>query len=460
MLLQYVNVLQGTLAPSLLVMALSALLTVGEGRDKPRSAHWRTIGLLVGLVGAIVFAALRASAVITQRTVVNFPTLIACVILDVLVFVVALAARRIVAQWKAGHDAAHIGNGTTDAATDAKANAESIARRRHLALDVANGIAALAIAATTFRALPDVILRLTIFVEPGDPVFTSEMLLRALGFVLGVATAAIAALIFRTLRPSRYPGHRVAQALFQCVVLVLIVLIFVQHATDLAQILQSKRLVVFGTHAFLALVWFINHQRWIIIAQVVAFTIPALASVVIGFRSGKGMVTHPNQAQERQFRAFRRRAKAAGAWSLVAVIGVTVALTVGVAATQKVVVLSPPESYSLKDGVATIPFSQVEDGHLHRFEYTAEDGTVMRFIIIKKNGGAYGIGLDACENCGDAGYYEKDGKIICKKCDVAINLATIGFKGGCNPVPLPYKTGQGRITIQAADLDALSAHFQ
>lgn len=460
MLLQYVNVLQGTLAPSLLVMALSALLTVGEGRDKPRSAHWRTIGLLVGLVGAIVFAALRASAVITQRTVVNFPTLIACVILDVLVFVVALAARRIVAQWEAGHDAAHIGNDTTDAATDTKANAESIARRRRLALDVANGIAALAIAATTFRALPDVILRLTIFVEPGDPVFTSEMLLRALGFVLGVATAAIAALIFRTLRPSRYPGHCVAQLLFQCVVLVLIVLIFVQHATDLAQILQSKRLVVFGAHAFLALVWFINHQRWMVIAQVVAFTIPALASVVIGFRSGKGMVARPNQAQERQRRAFRRRAKAAGAWSLVAVIGVTVALTVGVAATQKVVVLSPPESYSLKDGVATIPFSQVEDGHLHRFEYTAEDGTVMRFIIIKKNGGAYGIGLDACENCGDAGYYEKDGKIICKKCDVAINLATIGFKGGCNPVPLPYKTGQGRITIQAADLDALSAHFQ
>ena len=90
----------------------------------------------------------------------------------------------------------------------------------------------------------------------------------------------------------------------------------------------------------------------------------------------------------------------------------------------------------------------------------AKDGTVMRFIIIKKNGGAYGIGLDACENCGDAGYYEKDGKIICKKCEVAINLATIGFKGGCNPIPFPYKTGHGKITIQTTDLDALSAHFQ
>ena len=49
---------------------------------------------------------------------------------------------------------------------------------------------------------------------------------------------------------------------------------------------------------------------------------------------------------------------------------------------------------------------------------------------------------------------------ICKKCEVAINLATIGFKGGCNPIPFPYKTGHGKITIQTTDLDALSAHFQ
>lgn len=122
--------------------------------------------------------------------------------------------------------------------------------------------------------------------------------------------------------------------------------------------------------------------------------------------------------------------------------------------------LTPPEPYELHDGVATINFVQISDGHLHRFQYKAKDGTVMRFIIIKKNGGAYGVGLDACENCGDAGYYEKDGKIICRKCDVAINLATIGFKGGCNPIPFPYKAGGGKITIHTADLDVLSSHFK
>ena len=79
MLLQFVTVLQGVLAPALLVMALSVMLTVGEGRDKPLSAYWRLAGFVVGFAGAVVFAALRATAVITQRTFVNYPTLWSCV---------------------------------------------------------------------------------------------------------------------------------------------------------------------------------------------------------------------------------------------------------------------------------------------------------------------------------------------------------------------------------------------
>ena len=344
-------------------------------------------------------------------------------ILDVAVFVIVLFARRITADW----------------------------HNHRALLDIANLVAALAIAATTFRALPDVILRLTIFVEPGDPIFTSDMLLRALGFALGAAVAIIAALIFRTMRSTAVRWS------FTTAVLLLVALLFAQHFTDLAQILQSKRIVSFPTAAFLALVWGINHQRSLTIATALVFAIPAIASIVMGF---KVKPTGANEAIARTHIAFRRRAKAAGAFSLVAMICVTVALTYGVAQTQKVVTLSPPEDYSLADGVATIKFSQISDGHLHRFEYRAKDGTSMRFIIIKKNGGAYGVGLDACDNCGDAGYYEKDGKIICKKCDVAINLATIGFKGGCNPIPFDYQVKPGKIVIQTSTLDALSSHFQ
>lgn len=422
MLEQFVTVMPGTLAPALLVMCLSVMLTVGEGRDKPISTHWRLWGVGVGLVAAIVFAALRASAVINQRTFVNYPVLCVAVVVDLLAIAVVVCARRITTNWQ----------------------------RHAVWMHVANAVAAIDIALTLFYALPDVILQLTIWVEPGDPIFTSAMLLRALGFALGLAMSIIVAAVFRTMRSTA------VRPAFTAAVVLTMAILFVQHLTGLAQILQARGFPMSHTE-FVALAWSINNNRGMIMAQAFMFLIPAIASVVAGFRMP---MTGPNEATVRKHKAFRRRAIAAAAWSVVAMVGVTLTLTVGVAATQQEVTLSPPEAYSLKDGVATIPFSQVEDGHLHRFEYKAKDGTVMRFIIIKKNGGAYGIGLDACDNCGDAGYYEKDGKIICKKCEVAINLATIGFKGGCNPVPFPYQTGNGKITIQTADLDALSAHFQ
>lgn len=423
MLEQFVTVLPGALAPALLVMVFSVLLGVGEGRDRPRSSSWRLIGLGIGVLGALVFALLRATVIINRRTMVNYPTLVACVLADLAAIVVVLAADRLVSD----------------------------RHRSPWAMDQANALAALAIALTTFRALPDVILQLTAFVEPGEPVLTSAMLLRALGFLLGLAAAVTVAAILRTMHAS---CPRIA---FRLAALLMVVLLLVRHGVALVALMQTTGLVLLHGWAFRVMALGYNADLILVLAQVLVFIIPVLACLVAGWRMP---VTGASTAEDRSRRAFRRRALASAVWSLVAMIGVTLALTVGTAKAHQVPVLSPPERYSLSADTATIRFSQVGDGHLHRFSYQAKDGTEMRFIIIRKNGAAYGVGLDACENCGDAGYYEKDGKIICKKCDVAINLATIGFKGGCNPVPLPYKTGRGAILISTADLDALSSHFK
>ena len=422
MLNQFVNAMPGTLPVALLVMSLGVTLDIGEDRDKPASAAWRRWGLIIGLLAAIIFAAARATSIINQRSAVNFPVLLAAVIMDIATVAIVINSRRLTTRWQQ-----HAG-----------------------LLHAANAVAALCIALSVFYALPDVILQLTAFVEPGESPFTSDMLLRALGFLLGIGASIIVAAICRTMRSTA------GQSAFTFATAVVVALTAIQHLTAILQIAQGGMVMLHGT-VFRMLVWLINHASWLIQAQAWVFAVPAIASIVAGMR----MPSHGvDAAQDRKHRAFRRHAIAAAVWSLIAMIGVSFALTVGVAATRQTVTLSPPEQYSLKSGVATITVAQVADGHLHRFQYKAKDGTVMRFIIIKKNGGAYGVGLDACENCGDAGYYEKDGKIICKKCDVAINLATIGFKGGCNPVPLPYQAGGGKITIQTADLDALSSHFQ
>ena len=422
MLNQFVSAMPGTLPVALLVMSLGVTLDIGEDRDKPASAAWRRWGLIIGLLAAIIFAAARATSIINQRSAVNFPVLLAAVIMDIATVAIVINSRRLTTRWQQ-----HAG-----------------------LLHAANAVAALCIALSVFYALPDVILQLTAFVEPGESPFTSDMLLRALGFLLGIGASIIVAAICRTMRSTA------GQSAFTFATAVVVALTAIQHLTAILQIAQGGMVMLHGT-VFRMLVWLINHASWLIQAQAWVFAVPAIASIVAGMR----MPSHGvDAAQDRKHRAFRRHAIAAAVWSLIAMIGVSFALTVGVAATRQTVTLSPPEQYSLKSGVATITVAQVADGHLHRFQYKAKDGTVMRFIIIKKNGGAYGVGLDACENCGDAGYYEKDGKIICKKCDVAINLATIGFKGGCNPVPLPYQAGGGKITIQTADLDALSSHFQ
>ena len=85
----------------------------------------------------------------------------------------------------------------------------------------------------------------------------------------------------------------------------------------------------------------------------------------------------------------------------------------------------------------------------------------MRFIIIKKpNSSAYGVGLDACEICGQTGYYERDGQVVCKLCDVVMNINTIGFKGGCNPIPVEYKVEDGYIIFPIEGLAKYEKTFK
>lgn len=423
MLRLFVAVMPGLLPLALLTMGLSTSLTVGEGRDKPLSARWRLYGLSAGTVAALIFAILRASVVINQRNFINMPALCIAVPLDIAAIIVVIFSHKIVKNW----------------------------RNCPLLMHISNAIGACCLAFTVFYALPDVILQLTIFVDSSTPPFTSDMLLRALGFVLGVIAAICLSLMVRSLRTT---SNAIC---FKIAVVLSMIILLVQHITSLLQIMQGSILLYMDDFSFSVLVWLINNAPLMIMAQISVFMIPAVVSVIIGFKTA---VVGENAAQIRAKRAFKRKSRKSALAALLAAVTVILTLTVGVSIMNIKPTLTPPEPYELHDGVATINYVQVSDGHLHRFQYKAKDGTVMRFIIIKKNGGAYGVGLDACENCGDTGYYEKDGKIICRKCDVAINLATIGFKGGCNPIPFPYKAGHGKITIHTADLDVLSSHFK
>ena len=112
-----------------------------------------------------------------------------------------------------------------------------------------------------------------------------------------------------------------------------------------------------------------------------------------------------------------------------------------------------------------IPVTQVDDYNLHAFEMhrsgSAGKAPRVRWIVIRKPASAaYGVGLDACDVCGSAGYFQRGDTVVCKRCDVVMNTNTIGLAGGCNPIPLEFRVSGGYIVIPMEALIAGEKEFK
>ena len=203
-----------------------------------------------------------------------------------------------------------------------------------------------------------------------------------------------------------------------------------------------------------------NHSMLFI--WITAVTVVLLA--VLLFRQGT-VIREPydNPAQLRKLKARNRHWRRVAAGVLLCTGLCAVILTAVKMNDTKQVELSAPEAYTVDEeaGVVLVPMEAVSDGHLHRFEYKTDNNINVRWIVVKKPGSAsFGVGLDACEVCGNAGYFERSGQIICKRCDVVMNINTIGFKGGCNPIPLSYEVSGGSLVFHIADIEAGEREFR
>ncbi len=187
----------------------------------------------------------------------------------------------------------------------------------------------------------------------------------------------------------------------------------------------------------------------------------ALIGILFFCQNLKVKEAYDNSAQLRKLRARNRRFRRLSAAVLCGVILSTVILTYVKAEDTRPVTLSAPETYTVEDDEIRVPLETVNDGHLHRFEYRTEKNVDVRWIVVRKpNSASYGVGLDACDVCGNAGYFERNGQIICKRCDVVMNINTIGFKGGCNPIPLKYEVGDGCLVFKLDDILAGEKEFR
>lgn len=101
---------------------------------------------------------------------------------------------------------------------------------------------------------------------------------------------------------------------------------------------------------------------------------------------------------------------------------------------------SPATNIQLaSDSAVHVPVNQqLKDGKLHRYQWIASDGKVVRFFIIDRYPGEmkFGVVFDACMLCGDAGYIQDGDQVICLACGVHMFIPSIGNPGGCNPIPI------------------------
>jgi Membrane iron-sulfur containing protein FtrD-like len=105
-------------------------------------------------------------------------------------------------------------------------------------------------------------------------------------------------------------------------------------------------------------------------------------------------------------------------------------------------------------GEIEIPVSQGEmdlrDGRLHKFSYARGDRKIRFFVLNRRD--ALIVALDACAICPPEGYGQGEGTVICYYCKTLIPLETAGLPGGCNPVPVPFASGDSTLRISVMQL--------
>ena len=303
-----------------------------------------------------------------------------------------------------------------------------------------------------FTIIPQVYALTKEFVAFGENSFGTQSLIRLGGFLLGLLTIFLIALsvqkVYFRLKPC------LAKIFALAIFLVGSIDFFLRGVSALARLRFLK-----ASNPFVFNVMILEDKSTTYIT--ILFAIVAVIFSFLLFKDSRKIVgTFKNNALLRLEKARLKNNKhwlsSLAFFSILSVFAITVVHS----HITKPVALTPPQPYQEEGNMIVIPLTDVEDGHLHRFSYIATGGNNVRFIVVKKpKGGSYGIGLDACDICGLAGYYERNDEVVCKRCDVVMNKSTIGFKGGCNPVPFEYEIKDKKIYIDKATLEKEKDRF-
>lgn len=306
-------------------------------------------------------------------------------------------------------------------------------------------------ASWTAYYLPDIFIFPSHFAVGVVQVVSSEFVFIAVGYVAGLLLCGL------TCRAAYKVCADVPLKELFPLISVLLALFITQQAVVAGQILLGRGLLPRYNWALDLIILLLNNVQLIFFGLA---GISAGLALLLWIRSRNAVITGGNPAEKRKHKSLMHtRVRWSRSYICLLAAGVLL-LTAGSYYDTREVELSPPLAVAVTDGKILLPLDMVGDGALHRFVYTSKAGTDIRYIVIKKSETAYGVGLDACDVCGSGGgYYERKGQVVCILCDVVMNKSTIGFAGGCNPVPLPFTIEEGNLVINTQDLEAEESRF-
>ena len=407
---------------------LIAGILIGMMTGYARSAYGKKgrlpadIGVWLGVIGAVVMAYLKNATRLIDTSLWNLRIFLTCIGALLLFWICAAAAHK----------------------------------EKKVMPVLAGSFLGVISAGLLIHAVPDVISNPYIILMTEKSVLSTAFMLKTIGIIFGILLTVLLGLAIESAMLRLRRG--------QAMLLLSLALGFcgLRLAANCIRIMQTKRIITpdmsIYHFCFRIIKFTSNHDKIFIFAILAA---AACVPVLLLLRSFHITEPYKNNAERRK---LLKKLKVNRRWAAAAVLCMLLSL-VNIswfkAIVTRAVDLAPIEECKISGHDMVVPFEQVEDGHLHRFAYTTEDNVQIRFIIIKKpNSSSYGIGLDACDICGETGYYEKDGQVVCKLCDVVMNINTIGFKGGCNPIVIPYTIENGSIVVPVDGLLDHKKEFQ
>ena len=402
-------------------LILAILAAYYRTTNPKKKAYVLSFSVVAGIISALISAYIRRLPNYVNRANLGFYSMIPVIISAILIIFILVFEKKI------------------------KSKSEVVFE------NILGSLVSINIISSFFCYMPSFFLQMDSFVYYGESAVSTIVLFRVIGFVLAIIMLLLSLfVIYRTgmkLESSKLKG-------------ILIFSMLVRGITQLNVIvsrLYSLKIIPKNSTVFVITAYITNNAR---IFDFALMAVLIIVPVILWLQNIKITESYRNNAEFRKIvYNMRRRRHLAQFFLFVMIINILSLSAIKTYANREVP-LSEPEDYKLENGHIEITLDSVSDGHLHRYVYEARDGKKVRFIVVQKSQGSYGVGLDACEICGPSGYFERNNEVVCKLCDVVMNKGTIGFKGGCNPIPFEYKVHDQKIKIDVEVLENLSYVFK